>query len=102
MVHAVKTFDIDDHFTLDALYSMEQDGIPVLTELIENSRSFYSRLCGMLSDQDLEMYKWPTLHAPSCYKPTWRKLCFVLQLNDKKKLTKAIKKYLKQKKGIIM
>ena len=100
VLHAVKTFDLDGQFTLGALYSMERDGIPVLTELIENGRRFHSNLCGMATDQDSVMYKWPTLHTPSPYEPTWRKLCSILQLNDKEKLAAAIMNYLKQKKGI--
>ena len=99
LLHTVKTLNFDGQFTLGDLYSMERNGIPVLTELIENSRRFHSNLCGMATDQDSIMYKWPTLHTRSPYEPTWRKLCFILQLNDKKKLAKAIKRYLKQKKG---
>ena len=99
MLHAVKTFDLDGQFTLGALYSMERDEIPVLTELIENGRRIQSNLCSVATDQDSRMYKWPTLHTPSPYKPTWRKLCFIFQLNDKEELAEDIKRYLKQKKG---
>ena len=98
-MHAVTSFDLDDKFTLGALYSLEQDGIPVLTELIDNSRMLHSLVCRMTTDQDSKMYKWPTLHAPSPYEPTWKKLCSILQLNDKEELAEDIKRYLKKKRG---
>ena len=100
MLHSAKTFDLDGQFTLPVLYSMEQEGIPVLTELIDNKRKICSNVCRTEDYQDSTMYKWPTLHAPSPYEPTWKTLCSVLQINKKEALAEDIKSYLKKKKGI--
>ena len=71
----------------------------MLTELIRNSRQFQSNVCTANIDQDSKIYKWPTFHVPSHYEPTWKKLCSILQFNDKEDLAEAIKGYLKRKKG---
>lgn len=96
------TLDLDSEFSLGALYTMEQEGIPVLTEIISNGKKLSSVVSAPL-DIDLtssEVYKWPTLQVPSLYKPTWKKLCSILQLNDKESLAEEIKSYLKRREGI--
>ncbi len=90
-------FDLGSHIMLDVLYSMEQDKIPVLTELI-NNKKIRSTVC---SENSESLYKWPTFTKPSMYEPTWEKLCLFLQLIDMNNLAKIIKRYLKKKKGIL-
>ena len=76
---------------------MEQEGIPVLTELMSNSGKFSSMIGATEIDQQAVMYKWPTLHVPSYDKPTWKKLCLILQFLEKKTLAEAIKSFLENK-----
>lgn len=92
----MKSLSLDDQFTLGALYSMEQQGISVLTELTDNSSKFSSMVCVEEIDENSNIvYKWPTLHFPSLHQPTWEKLCSVLQSSGKKDLAKAVRGYLK-------
>ena len=101
MTFSTETFDLESHFTLRAIYSMEQEGIPVLTELIDNRRKINSMICITEDDaQDSSIYKWPALHVPCVHEPTWKTLCSILQSIDKLDLVVAIKSYLDKKKGI--
>lgn len=92
----VKNLVLDGQFTLGALYSMEQQGIPVLTELIDNSSKLGSMVCSAEIDENSNIvYKWPTLHFPSLHQPTWEKLCSILQSSGRKDLAEAVRGYLK-------
>ena len=99
---STETFDLESHFTLRTIYSMEQEGIPLLTELIDNRKQINSMIGATEDTQDSSMYKWPALHMPCIHEPTWKKLCSVLQSIDKLDLVVAIKNYLEKKKGIIL
>ena len=92
-MHAV---DLGSPLKLDVLYSMEQDKIPVLTELM-NNQIMRSIVC----QEDAEaLYKWPTFTKPSHFKPTWENLCLILRLMaNMTDLVKKIKHYLKEKRG---
>ena len=78
---------------------MEQEGIPVLTELMSNSGKFSSMIGATEIDQQAVIYKWPTLHVPSYHKPTWKKLRSILKVIEKENLAEAIKRYLKKVNG---
>ena len=82
---------------LDVLYSMEQDKIPVLTELVSNKKIRSTIIC---SENAETLYKWPTFTRPSLYEPTWENFCFVLNLLKMNDLVKMIEDYLKKVKGI--
>ena len=97
-MYAVMPFDLGNPVMLDVLYSMEQDKIPVLTELINNQK-IRSTIC---SENTEALYKWPTFTKLSLYKPTWGKLCSILELVDMNDLIKMIKHYLEKKEGIIL
>ena len=94
-MYAVIPFDLGSPVTLDVLYSMEQEKIPVLMELISNQK-VRSTVC---SENEQALYKWPTFTKASLYKPTWEKLCLILKLNDMNDLVKKIEDYLR--KGIL-
>ena len=96
LVYATETLDLESHFTLRTMYSMEQEGIPVLTELIDNLNT---KLCTTEDTQGSDMYKWPAL-MPCVYKPTWKRLCLIFESHDKLHLAIAVKSYLEKKKGI--
>ena len=97
IVHAAENFDLGSHLMLDVLYSMEQDKIPVLTELM-NNQNIQSTVC---SENVEALYKWPTFTKPSFHEPTWENLCLILSLNNRKDLVKTIIEYLKpNKKGM--
>ena len=88
-------YDLESHITLDVLYSMECDKIPVLTELITN-QDMRSIICpGNIVDG----LKWPTLTKLSRRRPTWKKLSEFLDVVDQNDLAKRMKRYLK-KRGI--
>ena len=90
-------FDIGSPPTLDILYSMEQDKIPILTELIGNQK-IQSTI--IISSENTEaLYKWPTFTKPSLHEPTWENLCLILKLVKMNDLVKMIKHYLKKMKG---
>ena len=93
------SFDIDGEFTLGALYSMEQEGIPVLTELMSNSGKLSSMIGATEINQQEELFKWPTFQVPTYDKPTWKKLRSILKFLDEENLAEAIKSYLKIKNG---
>ena len=91
------SFDPGSPPMLDVLYSMEQDKIPVLTELID-SQKIRSTIC---SENTEALYKWPTFTEPSLYEPTWGKLCLILELANMNDLAEMIKQYLEKQKGIL-
>ena len=89
---AVTSYDLNSEFTLGALYTMEQEGIPVLTELMNNSQIFSSMICiKQTSRNSNKIYKWPTLSEPSHLEPTWRELCSVLHFMEREDLVELIK-----------
>ena len=92
---AVQTSDLESQFTLGSLYSMEQNGIPILSEMITSNRELSSLVCTTEVDEEFYVYKWPTLHFPSLHEPTWEKLCSVFQSNGREDLAKAVRSYLK-------
>lgn len=98
IMHAAETFDLSSHLMLDVLYSMEQNKIPVLTELMNNQK--VRSTIAICSENTETLYKWPTFTKPSFHKPTWENLCLILNLNKRKDLVNMIKEYLKNKKGI--
>ena len=96
-MYAVMPVDLGNPVMLDVLYSMEQDKIPVLTELISNQKIRST----ILSSENTEtIYKWPTFTKPSLHEPTWKTLCLILELANMNDLAKMIKDYLKKMKGI--
>ena len=97
-MYAVIPFELGNPVMLDVLYSMEQDKIPVLTELISNQKIRST----ILSSENTEtIYKWPTFTKPSLHEPTWEKLCLILRLVNMNNVVKMIKHYLKKKKGML-
>jgi hypothetical protein len=89
-------FDFDSPIMLDVLYSMEQDKIPILTELNTNKLIRYI-IC---SKHEEAKYKWPTFTKPSFLKPIWKKLISMLGTIEQNDLMKNVKRYLKKMKGI--
>ena len=75
---------------------MERDGIPVLTELM-NNQNVRSVICPAENVEAL--YKWPTFTKPGFHEPTWENLYLILTLTDLDYLVKQIKSW--KKKGIL-
>ena len=97
-MYAVIPFELGNPVMLDVLYSMEQDNIPVLIELIGNQKIrsiIYSN-----NTEAPRVYKWPTFTRASLHEPKWEKLCLILELVNMNDLAKMIKDYLKKKKGM--
>ena len=91
-------FDLNSHFTLDTLYSMEKEGIPVLTKLLQNEK-LYAAIC---APGPGPIYMWPTIYTcPSIHEPTWKNLCLLLELIQDSRLAKTTKRELKRKIGKI-
>ena len=91
-------FDLNSNFTLNTLYSMEKEGIPALTELLQNEM-LYATICVPSPES---VYMWPTIYAcPSVHEPTWKNLCLLLELIHEKRLAKKIRQELKRKSGKI-
>ena len=98
ILYTATLFDPESCFSLEALYLMEKEKIPVLSELMHNSK-IRSSICTQQVDQDSK-YKWPTVFEFSIHEPNWKTLCTILQLNRKEDLVKKINSYLTKKKGM--
>ena len=91
-------FDLNSHFTLDTLYSMEKEGISALTELLQN-KMLYATICAPGPEP---IYMWPTIYAcPSVHEPTLKNLCLLLELIHENRLVGKIRQELKRKSGKI-
>ena len=90
-------YDIESYIRLDILYSIEQEKIPVLTELMKN-QNVRSVVC---SESAEGTYKWPTFTKMSRHEPTWDKLLTILKLANLNDLVKNLQLYLKKMKGKI-
>ena len=81
---------------------METEGIAVLTELLSNNQKLTAMICTRRFVEDSILYKWPTLHEPSIYKPTWMRLISILQFHEKESLAEEIKCYLMKMEGMML
>ena len=97
IVAVVLPFDPDSWVSMRALYFIERNGIPVLTELSTKTEEFQALIQVRQPDLPSTIIKWLASPLFSHIKPTWKNLLLVFGILNLDHLAKQVENFVMKK-----